>query len=1391
MKKRLFSLVLCLVMVFSLLPAFSLNASAAEPDDGITNPGPAHDESGALNLTKKLTSGANGTYDITMEGYATAEVTHQDYTEKVPTDFVVIVDQSGSMATTDMPVSNDSYTQASNVTLKQAAEGMYYVKDGDQFYRVYGQRGYLYAKYDGNKYYTYPTFAGDELFSIFSENDSTEKIAESRDWFYYRDDATGQYYKAKIRVKGVFMNYECYFSSLNEDGTERQTYGNRHGIFSASYYYDLRKVGSNVVGAFSEKVQEVMYLRKMGYNALYYRDVNGQIHYLNSNQNVQNAEFCNQNGDAISNNVDTNSNPSGGNKLTYSGLYQLTGAKETRLSSLETALNAFVGAVANEKDDNGKVDNRIAIVGFSSQNDSYAYNNTELLTGVDINSQQSETSFKEGSYSFPYYGANYSAAGNTGTNYNGPQYYSNGSPRQVQASDYAGALLSANTGTAESVTVNPGLSTAIKSVTAYGGTQPEDGFEMAEQIFRARTDTTYTLQYGDNAGEEVQRNKVVVFFTDGEPGNNYHANRYEEANEVVAQALDLKHYVDPNTNTVIPATVFTIGVFSNSDSAPLTYVAGTSKGVTEPDTQYTNHWSYVDKIQDDTYTSWGTRYYDYTYLFRQWIANQPTGYGTVANDTIFDYMSVVSSNYPDAEGFITQAWLNGNHEGTYLQATNDIRHMATAEATNKYYRMASNQDTLVKAFLEAVTLAGTATSESHSVDVDETAHLVDTINTEAFAIDGATYSVYKYPIKYENGSVVPDSNRQIVEVEGKQNVSVPTNGTVDVSEFDYSGDRVSELKPEGYKLVVKITGLVPTFTTGAQPSNKGNAAIMADGAEKPVVSIASPTLNLSTIAAKTYVIDYNAKTKLATESHQLVAADNNANGVFAKSADKGPYDVTYQLNAGVQNGEMTTVNNNNKEYRATINSAYTTVDTALVYGKPYDLDTKEFAENAGWTKINTVPASSVYYDDSFTEENAQVLEHPGDVVDQTGTFNGSNSHIFTFYGTGIDVYCTTIDNGGYVSARVYQGNTTSGTAEGTVTVKNQSQGAYNNTPTVHFADLTPGYHTVWIYANENANYQIDGVRVYNPVQAGTTAAEELNKTPEANAHYFNLHDLLLNENSDYDALSTEKYGELTGEEAAAVSGILYLDNAGAICMQSNDKNGDAQLIFKNQFELYEKNSPINEIYLQTTDGKAQGVAFQLANYPVTGANEKVYLGVSAPKLADPEHPAKVLINGEELTVSSSVDQYYDITKLIATEGATKGVVSIKTDPNDTNLISITNLKITGVTAEAITGQNPPADAANNSNSLNSYRRLAFAPMTTATVEAIAEETVPELFAIDPETTEDPGTPVTPENPDTPDQPDDPKPVWNDGVNSVQTILKTLFQYLLNSLNSLFSGLGKW
>ena len=84
-KKKILSLLLCLSLFCTLIvPASS--AYADQPGDS------------GMQVSKTATANQDGTYTITLEAYATGSQVTSTITEDVPTDIILVLDQSGSMA---------------------------------------------------------------------------------------------------------------------------------------------------------------------------------------------------------------------------------------------------------------------------------------------------------------------------------------------------------------------------------------------------------------------------------------------------------------------------------------------------------------------------------------------------------------------------------------------------------------------------------------------------------------------------------------------------------------------------------------------------------------------------------------------------------------------------------------------------------------------------------------------------------------------------------------------------------------------------------------------------------------------------------------------------------------------------------------------------------------------------------------------------------------------------------------------------------------------------------------------------------------------------------------------------------------------------------------------
>ena len=200
-----------------------------------------------------------------------------------------------------------------------------------------------------------------------------------------------------------------------------------------------------------------------------------------------------------------------------------------RLTALQTAVNTFVDAVAEkakgadgEYDTEGDetpddVNHTISVVGFASgyyysngwNSDYYYYGNTELFVGSN------------------HYTYN-----------NGTQNGSNNSNAAQQHYGEAPQDMSTASGVAN-------VKASVSALTASGGTLINYGMEMANGILAANP-----------VPPNEQRNRVVIVFTDGQPGWSGYDD--STASAAITQANTAKN--------TYGATVYTVGIFEGADA---------------------------------------------------------------------------------------------------------------------------------------------------------------------------------------------------------------------------------------------------------------------------------------------------------------------------------------------------------------------------------------------------------------------------------------------------------------------------------------------------------------------------------------------------------------------------------------------------------------------------------------------------------------------------------------------------------------------------------------------------------------------------------------------------------------------------------------------------------
>lgn len=254
-----------------------------------------------------------------------------------------------------------------------------------------------------------------------------------------------------------------------------------------------------------------------------------------------------------------------------------------RLTALKNAVTSFADAVAEKaKGPDGilgtddDVNHRIAVVGFASGNPSNRlYYNSEIFVGAN-------------------------------------QYQYN----RLTSQNYLDAMQSMDTKAGVD-----NISKSINALDAEGATYTNLGIEMANGIFAA------------NPVENNSRNRIVVVFTDGQPGRSSYDSGI--ANAAINQANTTKNTYN--------ATVYTVGIFENADATS----AGNQNGTNAEKSNW-----FMQKLSSNNGTPQDPSYYlsasdsDTLSTIFQKISNQISeskidlGSQTVIKDTVTKYFDM-------------------------------------------------------------------------------------------------------------------------------------------------------------------------------------------------------------------------------------------------------------------------------------------------------------------------------------------------------------------------------------------------------------------------------------------------------------------------------------------------------------------------------------------------------------------------------------------------------------------------------------------------------------------------------------------------------------------------------------------------------------------------------
>ena len=426
---------------------------------------PSSSDNGMV-ISKTAKSNGDGTYKITLEAYATGEKIISEVTKDVPTDIVLVLDQSGSMDEKMNTYDFREYTDRSNAYFYSVRHNgadnpnLYYLLDDGSYSSVsvtIQQNGLTYTQITNGR-------------NNSSKNSATN-YWNNRNIIYALVD--GEYKKVTVTQEKDWWDKTIYYVYRLPDGTTI-----------------ARSPGDRTSPSFTGIEGDVLYLAS-----------------IDENQNIYTYTYTDK-----KNVTHTIGTSTGANELsTEFQLYERY-IKETvtRIKALENAVTTFSNNVAKKaagpdgdlSTTKDNINHRIAVVGFASGGyydyTNYDYGNTEVFVG--------DKQYKYG---------------------------------KMAQSVYSKAFQDMNTTQGQS-----NVSASINALDANGGTLIDLGVEMANGILNANP-----IPDGE------KRNRVIVVFTDGQPGWSGYDGTV--ADEAIKEAKKAKNS---------GVTVYTVGIFGGADA---------------------------------------------------------------------------------------------------------------------------------------------------------------------------------------------------------------------------------------------------------------------------------------------------------------------------------------------------------------------------------------------------------------------------------------------------------------------------------------------------------------------------------------------------------------------------------------------------------------------------------------------------------------------------------------------------------------------------------------------------------------------------------------------------------------------------------------------------------
>ena len=337
-KTRILSLLLCLSIFCTLIVPGTRAYAESDPDNG-------------MKISKTATANKDGSYTITLEAFATGSKTTSIQKKDVPTDIILVIDQSGSMAYDIGQVQYTAYT--GNSTQNKNNYGRRHNGGSANLWHKLSDGSFVSVSVTLQQTLTYNKIAKGR--NDNSNNGYTNYWENRNNLYTYVNGEIKKVVYTRERDNG-WQNWNCKYAL--EDGT----------------ILNQNSEGSRYSPTFQNTDDGYLYLA-----------------VANENQNVYTYTYTDTNGT-----TQTIGTSTGANTRYTPAFYQrstTTSGGGSRLNALKNAANVFAAAVAAKaagEDGNiettaDNIDHRIAVVGFASGKyynyTDYDYGNTEVFVG--------------------------------------------------------------------------------------------------------------------------------------------------------------------------------------------------------------------------------------------------------------------------------------------------------------------------------------------------------------------------------------------------------------------------------------------------------------------------------------------------------------------------------------------------------------------------------------------------------------------------------------------------------------------------------------------------------------------------------------------------------------------------------------------------------------------------------------------------------------------------------------------------------------------------------------------------------------------------------------------------------------------------------------------------